>query len=243
MNEIHPLSFLKMTISISLEDFEEIYFKYYIFFFYLKLMCDRVKREDSKENILQFIQDIKFKILNTWIEEPMEFGLTRENSQASISSFPIPQKEKSNINKEAFNNEEFNNNKLKEVKEILIKSLVKPEKIVIIKDSDINYNSLDNVIKYLKICEHNILLLHKREIFYYVLMGKLIKNIKLKFPCNWINILKEKKIIYTNSHFNFLIQIFNLFDKYKILYRTTLNLLFFRKNFSIIKEIAKKEFI
>ena len=206
-------------------------------------MCDRVKREDPKENILQFIQDIKYKNLNTWIEEPMELTLTRENTQVPISSFPIPEKETSNINKEAFNNEEFNNNKLKEVKEVLIKSFVKPEKIIVIKDSDINYNSLDNIIKYLKICENNILLLHKKEIFYYVLMGKLIKYIKLKFPCNWINILKEKKIIYTKSHFNFLIQIFNLFDKYKMLYQTSLNLLFFKRNFSIIKEIAKKEFI
>jgi len=208
-------------------------------------MCDRVKREDPKENILQFLQDIKHNILNVWIEEPMEqeLCLTRDNSQVSPSSFPIPEKEKSNINKEAFNNESFNNNKLKEVKEILIKSLVKTEKIIIIKDSDINYNSLDNIIKYLQICEHNILLLRKKEIFYYVLMGKLIKNIKLKFPCNWINILKDKKIIYTKSHFNFLIQIFNLFDKYKILYQTSLNLIFFRKNFSIIKKIAQTEFI
>ena len=57
-------------------------------------------------------------------------------------------------------------------------------------------------------------------------MGKIAKKIKLMFPINWENMLKEHKIIYKKEYNYFLIRLSNLFEKYKILYRTSLRKFF-----------------
>jgi len=129
-------------------------------------------------------------------------------------------------------------NKMLKIKNKIIESLVNENNITIIKEYDIDYKSLDSLIKHCKICNQNIKILHKKEIIYYVKLGKLIKTIKIMHPTNWNKILTQNKICHSLQYLNFLIQLYNLFFKHKILYKTTLNLSFFKKNFSIIRQIA-----
>jgi len=142
----------------------------------------------------------------------------------------------SNFNKEV--NENLNKNKINEIKVKLLKSFKKESKVEIVKEFKINYNILDDLIKIFKTYESNIFIYHKKEILYYTKMGKIIKQVKTLFPLNWLKVFKEHNINYSKSYFNFLIQLFNLFNKNKKLYESILPLSFFKKNFTLIKIIV-----
>jgi len=129
------------------------------------------------------------------------------------------------------------NDKIIRIKNKLIKSFCEKIDFKEVKNNEINFKSLENIIKYIRIYEENILISHKKEIIYFVKIGKLIKHIKILHPTNWQIILKKNKISYSVQYLNFLIMLFNLFTKYKILYKSTLSLSFFKKNFIHIKTI------
>ena len=160
-------------------------------------------------------------------------------NQASTSTgediIPPGNKVKSNLNEEEFI--KINKIKIEIIRNKLIKSFL--EKKININEKFDKDLPLPNLIKEFKTCEQNILVLQKRQISYYVKMGGIIKHIKTLFISNWKNILKENEINYTLDYLNFLIQLFNLFSKHKKLYKSTLTLSFFKKNFSIIKIIVK----
>jgi len=220
-------------------------------------MICRIKRRDPEEEILNFMQKVHKHAFGGWIEETMEYSeeyiddaIEDQTIQSTlyaptitqiipqISPVPPTKKKVNSFNVEAFH--KINVNKKKEIKEKLIKSLIIKYKTILIKENSINFNSLDEMMKYLKICEQNILIIHKKEIYYYVLMGEIIHHIKIMFPSNWKSILKENNINYTKEYFNFLIRLHKLFNENKILYKTTLSLSFFKKNYTLIKEIVKE---
>ena len=51
------------------------------------------------------------------------------------------------------------------------------------------------------------------------------------FSYKWEDVLKNENIDYTRENLYFLIRLFYLFDKNKILFQTNLSLLFFKKTF------------
>lgn len=151
----------------------------------------------------------------------------------------VKDKVRKTFNKEAFL--KSNNDKMKVIKNILFKSFLNDEVIQSVNTTEINLDSPDDIIKYLKIYDNNILISHKKEICFYVGMGMLIKNIKVIYPCNWQEFLKEHQINYTRDYLTFLVRLYNLFEKYKLLYKSSLSLSFFRKNFSLVKTILKDQ--
>jgi len=197
---------------------------------------------------MDFVQQLHQNMFNESIEEKMDISepSTSESQLETIipptQSAPIPNNQSepnvSNFNEEIIS--KLNKNKIKEIKEKLIKSFVNTNVLNTIKESNINFNLLDSMIKSFKICENNILIIHRKEIFHYIIIGKIIKHVKYMFASNWQNVLKENKIIYSEEYLNFLIRLFNLFEKYKKLYKSSLSLYFFKKNFNIIKEICRK---
>lgn len=150
-------------------------------------------------------------------------------------------KKVSKFNEEAL--KKINNNKIKEIKDKLIKSFSKINKFHQIKLSEINLNNLKDIIQYIKLYRENILVSHKKEIYYYVMIGKLIKNIKIIYPFKWEKTLINENIDYTREYCYFLIRLFNLFDKNKILFQSNLSLSFLKKNFSVIKNIVKNSML
>ena len=82
---------------------------------------------------------------------------------------PIQIKQKTNIgitfNEKVFN--ELNQVKTKEIKDILNKSFLKTQNILVFRDHEINFESIENMVMYFKKCEENILVIHRKEISYY----------------------------------------------------------------------------
>lgn len=141
------------------------------------------------------------------------------------------------FNKEAF----LKSTQIKsdKIKDILVKSLKNNDPVQNIKRAEINLKSPEDLVKYFKIYDNNILFYRKKEISSYAGIGMIINSIKLIFPTNWYDFLKEHKIHYSKDYLIFLVSLFKLFEKHKTLYKSVLSLSFFRKNFSIIKSIIK----
>ena len=113
--------------------------------------------------------------------------------------------------------------------------MIKDTKTENIKEG-VDLKSLNDLVKYFKIYERNILINRKNEIKYYVKMGKIIKNINEMYPENWILVLKENEIKYFKTYLIFLIQLYKLFNKYKNLNDTTLSLSFFKRNLTLLSK-------
>jgi len=71
--------------------------------------------------------------------------------------------------------------KITKIKEKLLKSSLNKDKIQNLKQSNINYNSLSDMLKYLKIYEENLLINNKKAIFYYIMIAKIFYHIKIMF--------------------------------------------------------------
>jgi len=198
------------------------------------------------------MQEVHKNYFNENIEEVMDYEedhyiddpfppLIPDYIVPSTSSAPIPPISNKTTDK-IFNEEKFSKiNKLKiiKIKEKLLKSFLNKSKIQNINQSNINYNSLKNMLDHLKIYEDNILKTNKKSIFYYTMLGKIFYHIKVMFPTNWKIILKDNKINYVPQFLNFLINLFHLFHNNKKLYQSTLSMSFFKTNFPIIEEIVK----
>jgi len=201
---------------------------------------------------MEFTQKLYNNIFKEHIEERMEveevMNTLPESDQTTTqikrNPPPNPTPRKINASKvsKSFNEESFyelNNKKIIFIKKKLINSLLNINEIEPLMEEEINYDNINNMISYLKVFEEKILINKRKEINFYVTMGRIIKQIKLIFPLNWSTVLKENKINHTHSYFNFLIQLYDLFSSNEKLYKSSLSLSFFKKNFSIIQAIVK----
>jgi len=157
------------------------------------------------------------------------------NSQ-EISAMSIPKDKVSSL----LNEGEKYKIKINKIKNKLRNSFLEQITIKNVTKDEINFKSLESLLKYFKIYNENIKASHKKQILYYTKLGNIIKHIKIIHPLNWQDILKKNQIKHSTQYLNFLIQLYELFEKNKILYKSSLNLSFFKRNFYIIKQIANR---
>ena len=139
-----------------------------------------------------------------------------------IKKRKCPEKLK-NIKGSNFDEKASNTFNYDKIKEILNNSFLKNQNIMTFKLNEINFESLENMVNHFKICEKDISVTHRREIYYYIMIGRITKHMKTLFLRTWEIVLKEHEIIYKKEYQNFLIRLFTLFDNYKILYGTHLS--------------------
>lgn len=182
-------------------------------------------------------------------------GLSQDICQMQIETQNVEQEELlvDNINNDVpilnnvsdILNEENKKSKLKikfnKIKEILNKSLTL-KGINSSKLGNINFNSIEDMVKNFKLIENNLIVLERKQILYHITLGKIIKNIKIIHPIDWKNVLNKNKISYSLRYLNFLIQLYKLFEREKRLYNSSLKLSFFKKNFTIIEKIVTDGF-
>ena len=101
-------------------------------------------------------------------------------------------------------------------------------------------NTIEECIKSIIILENNIRCSGKKQIHYYVEIGKNINFIKQKEKTRYMNALRKNGIKYSQQHSNLLMKLFHLFDKHQHLYKSSASLRFFKINFKVIQIICER---
>ena len=109
------------------------------------------------------------------------------NSQ-EISAMSIPKDKVSSL----LNEGEKYKIKINKIKNKLRNSFLEQITIKNVTKDEINFKSLESLLKYFKIYNENIKASHKKQILYYTKLGNIIKHIKIIHPLNWQDILKKK---------------------------------------------------
>ena len=186
-----------------------------------------LNEENSKQYLLKILDNYFH-----WVpEEPMLI-----ERLPSYESIPTKPPISSPVIRKSKMNSRNNQKEIDDIEKVIIGSFTNDK----ITNININLSNNDSIIKIIKDIESNINILHKKELINYIKIGKLLKAIKNKNPNNFIEILKNNNINYGKEYVYLLIRIFNLAEKYKKLYTSSLSIYFIKKNFEVVKFICIK---